>query len=180
MEIKKNNCRIELIKGDITEMDTDAIVNAANEQMTHGGGVAAAIARRGGPDIQKESDAWVAKHGRVETGAAAITGGGRLKARYVIHAVGPVMGSGDEDKKLRSATKAALGIAESHQLSSITFPAISTGIFGYPVDRCAHVMLSTVFEYLEKETGIQHVIFCLFDDKSLDTFEREMNAITSR
>lgn len=179
MKCQFNNCHIELIQGDITLMETDAIVNAANEHLAHGGGVAGAIVRRGGSIIQKESNDWIAQHGRVPTGSAAITSGGHLQAKYVIHAVGPIMGSGDEDVKLQSATKSVLEIAESHQLHSITFPAISTGIYGYPVSRCAHVMLTTIFEYLAKKTTIDRIVFCLYDAKTLQIFESELTVLTS-
>ena len=161
---------ITLIQGDITTLAVDAIVNAANEHLQHGGGVAGAISRRGGPVIQQASNDWVAAHGRVLTGSAAITPAGQLRAKYVIHAVGPVMGSGNEDAKLRSATLASLRLADEYKLSSIAFPAISTGIFGYPVERCAQVMLGAVRDYLQGPTGLQQVIFCLYDQHTLDIF----------
>lgn len=177
MKTRINECDIEFIKGDITDMDTDAIVNAANERLAHGGGVAGAIVRKGGPRIQQESTEWVARHGIVHTGTAAITGGGDLAAKYVIHAVGPVMGSGDEDAKLRSATKSALDLAVTYKLHSITFPAISTGIFGYPIGRCAHIMLKAVLEHLESETTLERIVFCLFDEKALGAFEKEIENV---
>ncbi|MBN1479210.1 macro domain-containing protein [candidate division KSB1 bacterium] len=172
-----NDSLIEIIRGDITEMATDAIVNAANERLAHGGGVAGAIVRKGGKIIQQESDNWVAQHGRVATGSAAITRGGDLKARYVIHAVGPVMGSGDEDEKLKSATLSALKLAKEYGLSSLAFPAISTGIFGYPVERCARVMLLTVADYLDNETCLERIVFCLFDEHSLQIFTNEIKRL---
>lgn len=174
-----NNCTVELIKGDITKMDTDAIVNAANEHLSHGGGVAGAILRRGGYVIQEESNAWVAQHGRVNTGSAAITTGGALPATYVIHAVGPIMGSGDEDAKLRSATKSVLQLAQSYQLKSVAFPAISTGIYGYPVERCANVMLHVVFDILKESHAFERIVFCLFDETSLHVFESEFHDMMS-
>jgi len=137
--------------------------------------VAGAISRKGGPVIQQASNEWVAAHGRVVTGSAAITPAGELKAKYVIHAVGPVMGSGNEDAKLRSATTSALRLADEYQLASIAFPAISTGIFGYPVESCANVMLGAVSEYLQSPTGIQQVIFCLYDQHTLDIFTTTYN-----
>lgn len=161
---------IELVLGDITEMDTDAIVNAANEHLAHGAGVAGAISRKGGPVIQSESSDWVRKHGPVKTGSAAITSGGALKAKYVIHAVGPVYGSGDEAVKLRSATLSALRLAEKHNLTSLAFPAISTGVFGYPVEDCAGSMLSAVIDFFDRQAGIQRVVFCLFDQKTYQVF----------
>lgn len=172
-----SHIHIECIQGDITRQTVDAIVNAANEHLAHGGGVAGAISRRGGPAIQQESNAWVREHGPVVTGSAAITSAGELPARYVIHAVGPVMGSGNEDNKLASATSAALDLAEKYHLKTIAFPAISTGIFGYPVDRCARVMLTTVMEFAKSETGIATVRFCLFDELTLAQFENTLQAM---
>ncbi len=173
-----NGATIELIRGDLTRMDTDAIVNAANEQLAHGGGVAGAIVSRGGSSIQKESDAWVAEHGPAVTGTAAITGAGTLEARYVIHAVGPVMGQGDEDALLASATRAALERAEESGLKSIAFPAISTGVFGYPVDRCAQVMLDTLVETLKSGSTLNHVVICLWTRNDLKDFESYLRRLS--
>jgi O-acetyl-ADP-ribose deacetylase (regulator of RNase III) len=164
------NAKIEIVRGDITEMTNEAIVNAANESLRHGGGVAGAISRKGGRAIQMESNEWVRTHGKVQTGSAAITSAGNLPSKYVIHAVGPVMGSGDEDTKLRSATISALNIALDHQIKSIAFPAISTGIYGYPIDRCARIMLSTVKDYLLEHDNLDRVTFCLFDQTGFDIF----------
>lgn len=172
MKKQVGNTSIELLEGDITEMVTDAIVNAANSQLKHGGGVAGAIVRKGGKTIQEESDVWVkAWGGEVSVGSAAITSGGDLPARYVIHAVGPRMGEGDEDAKLKKATLSSLKMADQHNLQSIAFPAISTGIFGYPIDRCARVMLSTVAAYVKKKTGLAHIVFCLFDEEAYRIFQ---------
>ncbi len=163
---------IKMVCGDITLQETDAIVNAANERLAHGGGVAGAIVRRGGRTIQQESDLWVKKNGLVSTGKAAITGGGELKARYVIHTVGPVMGSGDEDEKLVSAVHEALVLAQQYDLHSIAFPAISTGIFGYPAGRCARFMLNAVTGFLKTGYKIT-VIICLYDEKTYQIFIKE-------
>jgi len=162
---------IELIRGDITEQDVDAIVNPANRHLQMGGGVAGAIRMKGGKEIQDECD----RIGSIEIGNAVITGGGRLTARHVIHAVGPRMGEGDEDRKLKDATSNSLKVADENSLKSLAFPAISTGIFGYPLDRCAAVMLMTTKEYLMGETGIEKVVFCLFDSLALDTFEKVLD-----
>jgi len=169
-----NKSIIELIEGDITEMDTDAIVNAANAALQLGGGVAGAIRRKGGPKIQEECN----KIGGTFVGGAVITTGGNLKARYVIHAVGPRMGEGNEDEKLRNATLNSLKLAEENQLKSLSFPAISTGIFGFPIDRCAQIMLSTTIEYLSGKTSIERVVFCLFGKESFDAFRRELEKQT--
>ncbi len=162
---------IELVQGDITELDTDAIVNAANAQLILGGGVAGAIRRKGGPAIQEECN----RIGGTHVGGAVITTGGKLKARHVIHAVGPRMGEGDEDRKLRSATLNSLKLADEHKLKSIAFPAISTGIFGYPLDKCAKIMLSTTIEYLKGETALEKVVFCLYDSDAFSTFSSELS-----
>lgn len=165
--------RIELVKGDITDLDTDAIVNAANSSLKMGGGVAGAILRKGGYEIQKECD----KIGYCPVGGAVITGAGRLKAKYVIHAVGPRYGEGDEERKLRDATLSSLRLAEKHGLRSIAFPAISTGIFGFPKDRCANIMVPTVAEFLEKEAkSLKRVVFCLYDDETYRVFEEALKA----
>lgn len=170
------NSVLELLTGDITEMETDAIVNAANSHLRHGGGVAGAIVRKGGRVIQDESD----RIGYCPVGQAVITGAGSLRARYVIHAVGPRMGEGGEDEKLRQATLHSLKLADVNHLHSIAFPAISTGIFGYPIDRCAKVMLSTVIGYLLENasggTGLERVVFCLFGQDNLEVFARELEA----
>ncbi len=136
--------RIQLRRGDITQSQVDAIVNAANASLQHGGGVAAAISRRGGAVIQQESNRWVREHGLVPHDAPAYTSCGALPCRYVIHAVGPVWGSGDEDAKLAAAIEGSLRLAEDLSLRSIAFPAISTGIFGFPRKRAAKIFLDVL------------------------------------
>jgi len=170
MERKIRNSILELVQGDITEMETEAIVNAANEYLQHGGGVAGAIVKKGGKIIQEESN----KIGYCPVGQAVITTGGNLKAKYVIHAVGPRMGEGNEDEKLKSATLNSLKLADEKQLKSIAFPAISTGIFGFPIDRAAKIMLSNTIEYLKGETQLEKVVFCLFGKESLEVFKKEL------
>ena len=177
MEVSINQTTLELVEGDITQMPTDAIVNAANEHLAHGGGVAGVISRRGGPAIQRESDAWIRQHGRVVTGSAAITGGGNLKARHVIHAVGPVYdGTPRSAERLAAAVRAALRMADDHGLSSIALPAISTGIYNYPMDEAAPVMLRAAIAYLQGETGLERVIFCLYGQPAFDTFATALRA----
>jgi len=173
MMLRVGRSMIELVKGDITELEVDAIVNAANSRLKMGGGVAGAILRKGGWSIQEECD----KIGYCPVGGAVITGAGRLKARYVIHAVGPRMGEGDEDRKLRDATLNSLKLAEKHGVKSIAFPAISTGIFGFPKDRCAKIMLRTAVDYLKAGSNIERVIFCLYDDKTYQIFAEELSRI---
>ena len=136
-----------LIQGDITEERVDAIVNAANARLQHGGGVASAIASRGGPQIQIESDAWVRKHGPVSHGVPAYTTAGDLPCRYVIHAVGPVWGEGEEDRKLSEAIRGAVKLGDQLGLISISFPAISTGIYGFPIERAARINLDVFKEF---------------------------------
>jgi O-acetyl-ADP-ribose deacetylase (regulator of RNase III) len=170
-ELKIKNSIITLVQGDITELDMDAIVNAANTQLRLGGGVAGAIRRKGGPIIQQECD----KIGGTFVGGSVITSGGNLKARHVIHAVGPRMGEGNEDNKLKNATLNSLKLMDDTNLKSIAFPAISTGVFGYPIDRCAKIMINTTKEYLGGETQIKKVIFCLFTASDFEVFERELN-----
>jgi O-acetyl-ADP-ribose deacetylase (regulator of RNase III) len=166
---------LQLIKGDITRLEVDAIVNAADSSLRMGGGVAGAILRRGGKSIQDECDAI----GYCPVGGAVMTTGGNLKARYVIHAVGPRQGEGNEDEKLRSATVSCLKLADENNLTSIAFPAISTGIFGFPKERCANIMLSTVKSYLASgKTTLRRVILCLYDDATYDIFRRTLDAMS--
>ena len=173
MEVNIAGRTLELMQGDITEMDTDAIVNAANVQLVLGGGVAGAIRRKGGPQIQEECN----RIGGTFVGGAVITTGGKLKAGHVIHAVGPRLGEGDEDEKLRNATVNSLKLADTHHLKSIAFPAISTGIFGFPIQRCAEIMLTTTVEYLRGDTALVRVVFCLFGQDSFDVFAGQLRRI---
>ena len=170
MEAKINNRIVEVIEADITDMQTDAIVNAANAQLVLGGGVAGAIRKKGGPKIQQECD----KIGGTFVGGAAITTAGNLKAKYVIHAVGPHKGEGSEDEKLKNATLNSLKLADENNLESISFPAISTGIFGFPIKRCAEIMLKTTADYLKSKTSIEKVIFCLFSKDDYEVFISEL------
>jgi O-acetyl-ADP-ribose deacetylase (regulator of RNase III) len=176
MKVNVGKSVLELVDGDITEMDTDAIVNAANAQLVLGGGVAGAIRRKGGPEIQAECN----QIGGTFVGGAVITTGGKLKARHVIHAVGPRMGEGDEDRKLTDATLNSLKVADENRLKSIAFPAISAGIFGFPIERCAEIMLKTTMKYLQGQTGLERVVFCLFGKNSYDVFEKRLEKETSK
>ncbi len=170
MKVEIKNAVLELVSGDITEMDTEAIVNAANAQLILGGGVAGAIKRKGGPTIQKQCS----EIGACLVGGAAITGAGNLKAKYVIHAVGPRMGEGNEDQKLRNATLNSLKLADEKNIKNIAFPAVSAGIFGFPIDRCAEIMLQTTIDYLKGDTALRRVVFCLFGKDSYDAFEKQL------
>ncbi len=166
--------KIEIIKGDLTEEDTEAIVNAANSYLKHGGGVAGAIVRKGGYIIQEESD----KIGYVPVGKAAITGGGKLRAKYVIHAVGPRWGEGEEDKKLESAIFNVLSLAAEKGIKSLSLPAISTGIFGFPKERGVEIILNTIKNFIENNPDKIELIRCVSIDKTTaDIFNKKIEKI---
>jgi O-acetyl-ADP-ribose deacetylase (regulator of RNase III) len=167
-----SGAEICLVEGDITRCEVDAVVNAANAHLQHGGGVAAAIARRGGPVIQEASDAWVRKHGPISAERPAITPAGSLPCRFVIHAVGPVWGEGDEDRKLGRAVAGALYLASAHHLESLAMPAISTGIFGFPKDRAAAITVKAIGEFFETHpaTSIRRLDLVLFDEPTFQSF----------
>jgi len=173
MQIEINHKPLELVKGDITEQESDAIVNAANSSLILGAGVAGAIRSKGGPTIQQECD----QIGGCPVGGAAITTGGNLKAKHVIHAVGPRIGEGNEDEKLKNATLRSLKVANDNGLKSISFPAISTGIFGFPIKRCAEIMLSNTIAYLKGDTGVEKVIFCLYGQEAFDVFKETLEKL---
>jgi len=176
MEAKINKTILELAQGDITDLDVDAMVNAANTALQLGGGVAGAIRRKGGPKIQEECN----KIGGTHVGGAVITTGGNLKAKYVIHAVGPRHGEEHEDEKLKDATLNSLILADKNNLKSIAFPAVSTGIFGFPKDRCATIMLSTTVAYLEGPTKLEKVVYCLYDKNTFEIFKRTLQSLTHK
>lgn len=163
---------LQTVQGDITAEEVDAIVNAANEHLQHGGGVAWAISKRGGPTIQQESDEWVRRKGPVSHAHPAWTSGGLLPAKTVIHAVGPVWGEGDEDTKLAAAVSGCLHVADELGLQSIAFPAISTGIFGFPKERAAKVILEAIETYFRENTssGLKVIKLVLFDQPTVGAF----------
>jgi O-acetyl-ADP-ribose deacetylase len=158
--------RIEIRQGDITEVDTDAVVNAANNDLQLGGGLAGAIRRKGGPRIQAECD----EIGTIPVGGAAITSGGNLKARYVIHAASMQLGGATSAQSLRSSTAHALRIAAQEGLKSIAFPAVGAGIGGFPMRECAEIMLRETARHFENPTSIERVCFVLFDKEALAAF----------
>lgn len=167
---------VRVVYGDLTDEVVDAVVNAANEHLAHGGGVAGAIVRKGGYGIQEESNQWVRECGPVRTGTAAITGAGRLPAKRVIHAVGPIWrNQGDEPELLARAVRSALEMAATHSLGSVSLPAISSGIFGFPKPLCAEVMWTTVLDYLaiHPEGSVREVNFCNLDRRTADIFGAE-------
>ena len=175
IEKKIRDSVIRLVSEDLTERDVDAIVNAANSHLQHGGGVAGAIVRKGGQVIQEESD----RIGFVPVGDAALTGAGRLKARHVIHAVGPRMGEGDEERKLTSAIASVLKLATEQGLRTISVPAISAGIFGFPKDRCARILVSATAAFLkQRDTTLERVEFCIFDAEAYGYFKQEIEALS--
>ena len=176
MTTKINNTLLELIQGDITEQNTDAIVNAANTALQLGGGVAGTIRKQGGPVIQEECN----RIGSIQVGGAVITTGGNLSSKYVIHAVGPIFGENHEDEKLKDATLNSLLLADKNSLKSIAFPAISTGIFGFPLDRCATIMLSTTIAYLDGPTELEKVLYCLYDKHTLNIFEQTLHFLIQK
>ena len=172
--MKIENTEIEVTKGDITLLDVEAIINPANTFLMHTGGLAAAIVKRGGMIIQQESK----KIGNVPTGSAVITTGGNLKAKHVIHAVGPRYkdGKSGEAEKLASAVKSALDVADKKKLKSIAIPAISSGIFGYPIGDSSKIIVDSIMDFFEAkkkekaDTTIQKVVLCLFEDDSFNYF----------
>jgi O-acetyl-ADP-ribose deacetylase (regulator of RNase III) len=165
-----DHTQLELVEGDITELEVDAIVNAANEHLQLGSGVAGAIRAKGGPSIQEECN----RIGGTPVGTAVMTGAGPLRARQVIHAVGPRMGDGDEDKKLASAIRAALALADRRGMKSIALPAISTGVFGFPMERAARVMLTEIRRFLQGGTKLERVVICLWGEEAFGLFKKEM------
>ena len=165
---------LEICRGDLTAMQVDAIVNAANAHLAHGGGVAAAISRAGGPAIQQESSEWVRSRGPVSHARPAYTSGGNMPCRYVIHAVGPVWGSGQEEEKLAAAINGSLALADELKLASIAFPAISTGIFGFPKELAASIFMQAIPDYFESqpEGTLRAVKIVLYDTSTLSVFSQ--------
>jgi O-acetyl-ADP-ribose deacetylase (regulator of RNase III) len=159
--------RIMIQQGDLTEMDTDAVVNAANNDLQLGGGVAGAIRRKGGDAIQRECNGI----GSIPIGSAAVTTAGNLKARYVIHAASMQLGGETTAKALRSSTGMSLRLAADKKLKTIAFPAVGTGIAGFPLRECAEIMIDEVARHLQSSTTIEKVYFVLFDREALATFQ---------
>jgi O-acetyl-ADP-ribose deacetylase (regulator of RNase III) len=163
---------LQIVQGDITTEEVGAIVNAANEHLQHGGGVAWAIVRRGGDVIQTESDKWIQQHGLVSHAHPAWTLGGALPAKYIIHAVRPVWGDGDEDKKLADAISGSLRVGDELKLESIAMPAISTGIFGFPKERAAAIIFAAIEKYFSEvqNSMLRKIRIVLFDDATIQPF----------
>lgn len=170
-----NNKILRLFFGDITDREVDAIVNPANSELQHGGGVAGLIVKKGGYIIQEESN----KIGYVPVGEAVITGAGSLKAKFVIHTVGPIYGEGDEDNKLKSAIINTLNLANQKRLQSISLPAISAGVFGFPKDRCAEILVTEAIKFIKNNPNISLEIieFCIYNEDVLVFFKKEFENI---
>ena len=182
-EVTVNETRVAIVQGDITRQSTDAIVNAANSGLMGGGGVDGAIHRAGGPAILEECRQIVARQGRLPTGKAVITTGGNLKARYVIHTVGPIWhgGTANEADYLASAYRESLKLAVENSLVSISFPSISTGAYGYPVAEAAEVAIRTVVSFLrEQVTSIREVVFVLFDSATCKAYVAALEEVVGR
>ncbi len=164
--------RLQLVQGDLTREQVDAIVNAANAYLQHGGGVAGAISLAGGRVIQQESDDWVRRYGPVTHARPAVTSAGRLPCRYVIHAVGPVWGSGEEELKLSQAVAGALEVASELSLRTVSMPAISTGIFGFPKERAAQVIFAAIRDFFASHptSSLELVRLVLLDAATLNVF----------
>ncbi|CAL1521046.1 O-acetyl-ADP-ribose deacetylase [Chitinophaga sp. MM2321] len=161
--------KIKILKEDITKVEVDAVVNAANTSLMGGGGVDGAIHRAGGPAILDDCRAIVARQGGCNPGEAVITTGGRLPAKYVIHTVGPVWNDGNnrEEELLANCYRHSLELAARHHLKSIAFPNISTGIYHFPKDLAANIAMNTIVDYLEQDSSIEEVILVCFDDENL-------------
>ena len=169
---------VSLYHGDLTEARVDAIVNAANTHLAHGGGVAGAIVRRGGHEIQRESDEWVRQHGPARHDRPALTGAGQLPCKFVIHAVGPVWqgGARNEDANLRAAYVSSLELAHAQGFRSLAFPSISTGIFGFPVERAALIAVQAALDFcaaVGPDSPVREIRFTLIDAPTVEVFRRE-------
>jgi O-acetyl-ADP-ribose deacetylase (regulator of RNase III) len=169
----KTKPRIRIVEGNIALLDVEAVVNAANPQLKLGGGVAGAIRTYGGPSIQTECD----RLAPIGVGRAVITGGGNLKAKSVIHAVGPVSGEGDEEAKLARATASCLHIAKDRKIRSLAVPAISTGIYGFPLQKCSQIMLRLTRGFLRKNAYPEEVIFCLYGEEAYSVFKKTLESL---
>jgi O-acetyl-ADP-ribose deacetylase len=174
IRISNDKIIIRLIKGDITDQNVDVIVNPANSYLKHGGGVAGAIVRKGGKIIQRESD----KIGFVPVGSSVITTSGELPCQAVIHTVGPKMGEGNEDFKLSKSIHSSLSLASDNSYNSISIPAISSGIFGFPKDKCANILLDESIKFLQNNnTTLETIEFCIIDDETLFHFKNKFKKL---
>jgi O-acetyl-ADP-ribose deacetylase (regulator of RNase III) len=173
---------LSLYHGDLTEERVDAIVNAANSRLAHGGGVAGAIIRRGGHEIQRESDEWIRQHGPAGHDRPALTGAGKLPCKAVIHAVGPVWqgGAQNEEANLRAAYTSSLELAQAQGFASVAFPSISIGIFGFPVERGAHIALQAAVDFcaaVGPDSPVREIRFTIIDAPTVEVFRREFEKL---
>jgi O-acetyl-ADP-ribose deacetylase (regulator of RNase III) len=177
-----NQAELAIVQGDITRQATDAIVNAANSGLMGGGGVDGAIHRAGGPAILEECKKIVAAHGPLPTGQAVITTAGKMPSKHVIHTVGPVWhgGARGEAELLASAYRKSLEMAAAEKLTSVSFPSISTGAYGYPIDQAARVALGEVVAFLGKKTSVKQVVFVLFDSRTYETYATALREIKGK
>ncbi len=174
MHVDVGKTKLVVIQGDITQQDVDAIVNAANSSLMGGGGVDGAIHRAGGPQILEECKAYIAKNGRLPTGEAMITSGGRLKAKYVIHTVGPVWqgGSNKEDELLANAYRNSLRVAVENNVKSVAFPSISTGIYGFPIQRAAGIAVETASRFASNNSSLKEIRFVTFSKPDFEVYQQ--------
>lgn len=172
MTIRIGSTALTLVQGDITRQDVDAVVNAANSSLMGGGGVDGAIHRAGGPQILEECKTYVAQHGRLPTGEAMITSAGKMKARHVIHTVGPIWhgGGNREDELLANAYRNSLHVAVENEVKTIAVPSISTGIYGFPIERAAKIAVETVKRFVERTSSLNEVRFVTFSQSDYDIY----------
>lgn len=170
---------IRLMRGDITTQDVDAIVNAANSGLRGGGGVDGAIHRAGGKQILEECLVILSTQGKLPAGQAVITSGGNMKARHVIHTVGPIWrgGSAREEEILASAYRESLNLANQYELKTVSFPSISTGAYGFPIEKAAPIAVRTASEFLRGDHSVEEITFCLFDVKAMEAFQKALDAL---
>lgn len=175
---KVNSTLLTLVRGDITRQEVGAIVNAANSGLMGGGGVDGAIHKAGGPAILEECKQIRAVQGKLPAGQAVITGGGNLKAKYVIHTVGPIwrLGICNEESTLASAYRESLKLASQYEVKSVAFPSISTGAYGFPVDKAAKIAIKTATDYCQENSDLVEIRFCLFDLETYNCFKKALNA----
>jgi len=183
VQVTVNQAKLSIVEGDITQQATDAIVNAANSSLMGGGGVDGAIHRAGGPSILEECKQIVSRQGRLPTGKAVMTTGGNLKARHVIHTVGPIWHGGGkgEAELLESAYRESLKLAVENHLASVSFPSISTGAYGYPIEQASKIALRVAISFLgENITTIKEVVFVLFDSRTFDAYASALQEIMAK
>jgi O-acetyl-ADP-ribose deacetylase (regulator of RNase III) len=176
MKMRIHHATLECVQGDITEQDTDVIVNAANESLIGGGGVDGAIRRAAGPAVELELEKIRQEMGGCPTGTAVLTSGGKLKARWIVHTVGPIWANGEQNEaqQLSSAYRESLKLAEAQGAKSISFPAISTGVYGYPVEQASRIAGQSIIDYLKGKTKLNLVRLVLFDSNTKDVFARTL------